>query len=184
MSVAKKVISFKLSVDSIDKAIKELEEYKQWIERKTDEFRRRVAERLRDEAQDGFNRSIVDHLIVNPNNPDAPHTPIKAEVKVDTSDSGNVTVVFTTGKDAVWVEFGAGVYFNGSAGSSPHPHGAELGLTIGDYGYGMGRRRAWGYKDENGNIVLTRGTPATMPMMKAMTTVLNEIDSIAREVFG
>ena len=92
-------------------------------------------------------------------------------------------MVIANGEDAVWVEFGAGVYHNGSVGSSPHPKGAELGMTIGSYGNGRGSRRVWGYYDEGG-LVLTRGTPAQMPMYSAAKAVCEKIDEIARRVFG
>ena len=81
------------------------------------------------------------------------------------------------------VEFGAGVYHNGSPGSSPHPHGAELGMTIGGFGKGNGKKEVWGFY-ENGELKLSRGTPARMPMALAITTVCNDIQSIAKEVFG
>ena len=83
----------------------------------------------------------------------------------------------------MWVEFGAGVYHNGSPGSSPHPHGAELGMKIGGFGKGNGKKEVWGFY-ENGELKLSRGTPARMPMALAITTVCNDIQSIAKEVFG
>lgn len=67
-----------------------------------------------------------------------------AEVQVSIDERENVSIVIAAGEDAVWVEFGAGVYHNGSAGSSPHPKGSELGFTIGGYGKGMGKRQTWG----------------------------------------
>lgn len=94
----------------------------------------------------------------------------------------HISVVIAAGEDAVWVEFGAGVYHNGSAGSSPHPKGAELGFTIGGYGKGMGKRKTWGFY-EDGELRLTHGAPAVMPMYNAMKTVCDEIASIAKEVF-
>jgi hypothetical protein len=94
----------------------------------------------------------------------------------------NLSVVIADGEDAVWVEFGAGVHHNGSAGSSPHPSGAELGFTIGGYGKGRGKRETWGYY-EDGELRLTHGTPATMPMYRAVKTVCDELTNITREVF-
>lgn len=104
-------------------------------------------------------------------------------VDVSVDNRGSVTVVIASGGDAVWVEFGAGVYHNGSPGSSPHPHGAELGMTIGGFGKGNGKKETWGFYEE-GELKLTHGTPAVMPMARAVTTVCNEISQIAREVFG
>lgn len=171
-----KKISFGLSVVEINRAIRELEQYKRDFVRKVELLRVRVAERLAQKASDGFTGAVVDDLT---------HGESKklADVKVSVGDHGDVTLVIASGEDAIWVEFGAGVYHNGSAGSSPHPKGAELGFTIGEYGKGYGKKAAWGFY-EDGELHITRGTPAKMPMYRAMESVCNEIESIAREVFG
>ena len=171
-----KVISVSLSESGIEKAIQELLAYKQEIIRKTELLRQKVAARLADEARSGFNGAIVDDLT-------GKNSPRLADVNVTVDDMDNVSVVVAEGEDAVWVEFGAGVYHNGSVGSSPHPKGAELGFTIGGYGKGNGKKEIWGFY-EDGELRLTHGTPARMPMSQAMNTIINDIVSIAREVFG
>ena len=105
-----------------------------------------------------------------------------AQVDVSIDQRDNITLVIARGEDAVWVEFGAGVHYNGSAGTSPHPKGSELGFTIGGYGNGMGKKDVWGFY-EDGKLRLTHGAPATMPMYNAVKTVCDEIAEIAREVF-
>jgi hypothetical protein len=144
---------------------------------KMDKYRKRLAEEIVKEAEIGFGTSMVDDIIKG-------GTPHKAEVSVTFTDSGDISVIVANGKDAVWCEFGSGVYHNGSVGSSPNPYGSELGLTIGSYGDGKGQQTAWGYYDENKEIVITRGTPATMPMYRACISVANKAITIAREVFG
>ena len=171
-----KVISVSLSESGIEKAIQELLAYKQEIIRKTELLRQKVAARLAAEARSGFNGAIVDDLT-------GKNSPRLADVNVSVDDRDNVSVVVAEGEDAVWVEFGAGVYHNGSVGSSPHPKGAELGFTIGGYGKGNGKKEIWGFY-EDGELRLTHGTPARMPMSQAMNTIINDIVSIAREVFG
>ena len=171
-----KKISFGLSVVEINRAMRELEQYKKDFIRKVELLRERVAERLAQKAESGFTGAIVDDLRHG-------ESARLADVKVSVENQGNVTLVIASGEDAIWVEFGAGVYHNGSAGSSPHPKGAELGLTIGDYGKGYGKKAAWGYY-EDGELHITHGTPAKMPMYRAMESVCNEIAQIAREVFG
>ena len=155
--------------------MKELADYKQEILQKTELLREKVAERLADEAKNGFSGAVVDDLTRGGQR--------FAQVDVSVDNRGSVTVVVASGEDAVWVEFGAGVYHNGSPGSSPHPHGAELGMTIGGFGKGNGKKEVWGFY-EDGELKLTRGTPARMPMALAVTTVCNDIQSIAKEVFG
>ena len=171
-----KVISVSLSESGIEKAIQELLAYKQEIIRKTELLRQKVAARLGDEARSGFNGAIVDDLT-------GKNSQRLADVNVSVDNRDNVSVVVAEGEDAVWVEFGAGVYHNGSVGSSPHPKGAELGFTIGGYGKGNGKKEIWGFY-EDGELRLTHGTPARMPMSQAMNTIINDIVSIAREVFG
>ncbi len=173
--MGKRVISFGLSVQYIDRAMKELADYKQDILKKTELLRERVAERLCVEAQSGFNGAVVDDLVRGGQK--------FAQVRVTVDNRGDMTVVIADGQDAVWIEFGAGVYHNGSPGSSPHPHGVELGMTIGGFGKGNGKKETWGYYEE-GTLKLTHGTPAVMPMARAVTTVCNEISEIAREVFA
>ena len=173
--MGKKVITFKLSEHDIDRAIKELADYKQEILKKTELLRQKVADRLADEARQGFSGAVVDDLVKGGTR--------YGQVDVSIDERGNVTVVVASGEDAVWIEFGAGVYHNGSPGSSPHPHGAELGMTIGGFGKGNGKKEVWGFYEE-GELKLTHGTPAKMPMARAVTTVCNEISQIAREVFA
>ena len=174
MSVGKKKISFKLSEQDIDRAIKELADYKREIQRKTELLRDKVAERLADEARKGFAGAVVDDLVRGGQR--------FAQVDVSVNNRGSVTVVIASGEDAVWVEFGAGVYHNGSPGSSSHPNGAELGMIIGGFGKGNGKKEVWGFY-EDGELKLTRGTPAVMPMARAVTSVCNDIQQIAKEVF-
>lgn len=175
MSVGKTKITIELSEQGIDKAIKELADFKRDFLKKVDLLREKVAERLADEAKKDFTGAVVDDLIKGGQR--------YAQVDVSVDKRGNITVVVASGEDAVWIEFGAGVYYNGSPGSSPHPNGAELGLTIGSFGKGNGKKETWGFY-EDGELRLTHGTPARMPMARAVTTVCNEISQIAKEVFG
>ena len=172
--MAKNVIKIGLNTEDIDRAIKEVEKYKQDFLRKVDIFRKRLADELADDAQLGFNGAIVDDLTNG-----SSRTP---EVTVSVTDKGSVSIVIAKGEDAIWCEFGAGVYHNGSVGSSPHPRGVELGYTIGSYGKGYGKGKAWGYY-EDGELKITRGTPAAMPMYNAMKSVIAKAVTIAREVW-
>ena len=182
MYVLNKKISFGLDEKSIVNAIAEIQKFKQDIQKKADILRDRLAEEIKQEAQMGFNSSTVDDIISG----GSPHT---AEVTVDISSSGDITVIVANGEDAVWCEFGSGVYHNGSAGTSKNPYGVKLGYTIGSYGEGKGKQRVWGfYEDEEARkekrVTLTRGTPATMPMFNAAQSVATRAINIAREVFA
>ena len=170
-----KVIKIALNTKDLNRAIREVEKYKQDLQRKINIFRQRLADELVAEAQAGFNSAMLDDLTTG-----GSRTP---EVNVYYKDRGNLTVVFADGKDAIWCEFGAGVYHNGSVGSSPHPLGVELGYTIGSYGKGYGKGKAWGYY-EDGQLYITRGTPASMPMYNAMKSVIAKAITIAKEVWN
>lgn len=175
----RKVIKFGLSTKEIRSAIDAVELYKENFQRKVDTYRKRIAEEIAVYAQVYFDSSIMDDAIDG-----SSRTP---DVEVDWSDDGTISVVVADGKDAVFCEFGAGVYHNGSVGSSPHPYGNALGFTIGSYGEGRGRQQVWGYYTDPVNktgLVLTHGTPASMPMYNAAMEVLRKSVEIAREVFG
>lgn len=176
----KTVIKCGLSVDEIDKAIKEIEKFKEDFRKKVDTYRKRIGDEVRVSAELNFGNSIVDDVISG-------GTPRKAEVNVRVDERGSISVVVADGEDAVWCEFGSGVYHNGSVGSSPNPYGNDLGFTIGSYGKGYGKGQVWGYYTDPENktgLVLTHGTPATMPMYNAAQEVLRKAVEIAREVFG
>lgn len=88
-----------------------------------------------------------------------------------------------TGPNAAFVEFGAGAHYNGPAGSSPHPLGAELGYTIGSYGQGQGANDFWYYtKDDTEH--LSHGTKALMPMWKASQKMRQNATATAKSVFS
>lgn len=179
--MGKKIISFELSEKGVNRAIRELEQYKRDFEAKCDELLKRVADRLAEEAKRGFSGAIVDDLTEKSGSPRTASVEVKAEKR------GDYYVVVADGEDAVWVEFGAGVYHNGAVGSSPNPLAGNVTgipnppIAIGTFGVN-GRKTSWGFY-EDGELKITHGTPATMPMYKAVQTVSREVLSIAREVF-
>ena len=170
-----KTLKVKISTESISKAIADVNTYKQSIVSKTELFRKRVAEELRDRIQQAFNSSIAEDYIGE--------SAKMSDIQVYITHEGNVSVIYTEDENAIWIEFGAGVYHNTSAGTSPHPKGRSYGFLIGTYGMGLGSRKIWGYSDENGHHV-THGTPATMPMYLTAVRIVHEIHSMAKEVFG
>jgi hypothetical protein len=58
-----------------------------------------------------------------------------------------------------------------------------LGFTIGGYGKGMGKREIWGFY-EDGELRLTHGAPATMPMYRAVQSVIDNLPELARQIFS
>lgn len=84
--MGRKVISFGLSTSEINRAMKELADYKQEILRKTELLREKVAERLADEAKSGFSGAIVDELILK----GGQTSPRYAQVDVSVDNRGSV----------------------------------------------------------------------------------------------
>ena len=173
-----------LSEASIKQAIKEVKAYKKEFLKKTDEVCKRIADRIQTEAQAGFNGAIVDDLTEKSGGAKKAKVKVKtAHVNVATRKQDKMYIVTANGEDAVWVEFGAGVHHNGAVGLSPNPYGNDLGFTIGGFG-SNGKKQIWGFVDSDGALKLSRGTPATMPMYKAVQSVKEDVEKIAKEVFG
>lgn len=170
----KKTIKMNLSTSSIQAAIKELEKYKQGLNDKNQIFVQRLAE---------LGIPIIDsNMAAAQGDSDPAHITF---IRLNSFGSYAKADLVVEGKDLLFIEFGAGVHYNGSAGSSPNPKGAEFGYTIGSYGKGHGTEDMWHYFDEEkGHWRTSRGTEATMPVYKASVEIIQNIRRIAREVFG
>lgn len=165
--MSKKVITVQLNSRSISAAIKEVRAYKAWVERKTQELTAKLVELGAQEAKVRFSGAQYDG-----NN--------DASVSVEPIPGGYKIVA--TGGSVFFIEFGAGVFYNGS---EPYPEPRPPGVVgIGEYGKGFGKRKAWGFYDERGELVITHGTPAAMPMLHAGRTMRQNVEKIAREVFA
>lgn len=173
-----------VQITGLNETIRHLNRYRDSLKSKAEELRRRVAELIQAKAQPLFDVAIADSEIEYIEGIGMTFDDFKtSDVSVTVNDNGEVTLVVANGDDAVFMEFGAGVYFNGPEGSSPNPWGADLGFTIGSYGHHLGSREVWGYIGADGERHLTHGTPASMPMYRATMEVVQDIANIAREVF-
>ena len=162
-----KTINVELSSDSLKKAIAEIKACKEEVKKKSNELVKRMVALGEDYA-------------------------INALEHIDTGETlgsirgyrnGNKGVI-VAGGNAIWLEFGTGVRNNGSAGSSPHPQGEELGMVIGGYGAGHGAdKNGWWYYDD-GEVKHTYGIKATQFMYKTILELQRVAPDLAREVFG
>lgn len=167
MSVAKKIIQMSLSSSSIGNAIKQLRAYRNSLDKKKEKLLKRLGDIGLREAQVRFANAIYDGA---------------RDITVTLNPTNNGYCIVADGKAAVFIEFGAGVYYNPS---EPYPNPRPAGVVgIGEYGYGRGKRKAWGYEDENGELVITHGNPAAMPMWYASEELRSNILKIAKEVLG
>lgn len=161
-----KKITVHLNKASIDRAIAELQEYKRWVQQKEKLLTERLALIGAREASVRFGSAYY-----TGNN----------DVYVDVEPTSNGWVITASGEAVCFIEFGAGVYYNGQDSyPNPRPEGV---VGIGEYGSGKGKQSTWGYYDESGELVLTHGTPAAMPMYHASREMRQSILKIAREVF-
>lgn len=163
----KTVIKCTLDKQDIDRAIKELKAYKRDFLQKEKRLLEGLAEIGIKEASVRFTTAMYDGT---------------NDVSVRLNKAKNGYVIEAKGNAVAFIEFGAGVYHNGS---EPYPNSRPEGVVgIGEYGKGMGKRRAWGYKNENDELVITRGNPAAMPMWYASEEIKNSVLRVVREVFG
>ena len=162
-----KTIELELSPEGVDKALRELTDYTATLAAKTEQF----VDRL---------RQIGLKVIEYNGNPPGDSQPGTADAIITSSGSTTKCTLFLEGKDVLFIEFGAGVHFNGSG---THPLGAEFGYTIGSYGFGQGLNDSWTYDDGSGERKLSYGTLAGMPMYKASEEMRRQLVAIARDVF-
>lgn len=158
-----KTIRVELSDESIKNAIKELRQYKQWVQAKEAELRSRLAALGADVARIQFSGAQYDGT---------------NDVSVRVDDTGSVAVIYATGKAVAFIEFGSGAKYGYG-----HPQAAELGVGPGTYPDGKGHwdnEKGWWYSHGKRSY----GNPPAMAMYQAVQTMTEEITRIAREVFS
>ena len=166
-------INIELSQKSIQSAIKQIENYRDKLIRKNREFVKRLGE---------VGIPVIDsNIAVAAGDSDKTHD---AYIKINSFGDYAQATLIVSGKDLLFIEFGAGVHYNGAVGSSPHPLGASKGYTIGSYGKGNGSKDVWYYYADTGEIVKSQGTQATMPVYKAGVEMRQQMLKIAKEVFS
>lgn len=163
-----KVIKFTLSSASIQNAIKSVEAFRDSLERKTNEMLEKLSYIGAKEASIRFTRAIYDAGVND------------STVSTETIDGGYC--IKAEGKAVAFIEFGAGVCHNSG---EPYPNPRPSGIVgIGEYGEGHGKQNTWGFTDESGQLHITHGNPAAMPMWHASEEMRKEITRLFMEVFG
>lgn len=168
-----KTIKCSLNSKSIQNAIKQLNDYKRTLVSKNELFVQRLSE---------LGIPVIDqNILLAQGDSDKSHN---TYIKINSFGSFSQAVLVCEGKDLLFIEFGAGVHYNGNAGSSPHPKGEQFGYTIGSYGKGQGQNDSWIYESETGEWARSYGTEATMPMYQASVRIMQNIRKIAKDVFA
>lgn len=88
------------------------------------------------------------------------------------------TILRLQGEQAAFVEFGAGIHYNGHPNESPHDWGVELGFTIGSWGMHQGLQDGWWH---DGHYY--HGTPAAMPLFHASVAMKQNARALAMTRF-
>lgn len=172
-----KKIDMTLSVNSINSAIEQLEQYKKELIKKNEIFVNRL-------AQYGLNVVNMKVLQSRGDSEDA-----KSKMQINSMGEVTYAELHLSGKDVLFIEFGSGIYYNQG---NEHPLAGQFGYGVGTYpGQTHAYEDFWFYtsKDGSSNIShgstnISHGTEATMPMYNSVIEMYKQIYSIAKEVFG
>lgn len=103
----------------------------------------------------------------------------------------NKVTVIAKGKATLFIEFGTGIHY-----PDDHPLASRHGMKRGEYGKKQGKKEKWVYYGEagtngtvlrtsdRGDVVRTRGNPASRSMYLASKEIRDNITKIAKEVFA
>lgn len=173
----KRVIKVELSQKGIDKAIKELNDYKKWLKDCTEKFLKALADEGAQIATAKFQRAVYDGTN-------------DVKVSVENREENTVAVV-AVGSAVLFIEFGTGVKYPDN-----HPEAGKNGFTCGGYGYHLGRlKNGWRYTGNpgsNGEVITsgehagevhTYGNPANMSMYQTVRELEEHFEEIARRCY-
>ena len=167
-------IKLNLSTDSIAKAMRDIYLYKQELKRKTSLFVQRLAD---------LGITTIDKHKYSSG--DSDFNSLRSYVWLEERGNSTKATLVLSGTDVAFIEFGAGVHYNGAGGTSPNPYGLPLGMVIGSYGQGHGLEDSWVYYDEDtARFRVSHGTEAAMPMYYADREIHNKFLAVAKEVFS
>ena len=158
----KRIVINGLSQESINNAIKEVRQYKQWVLQKEKELRVRLAAVGATVASIQFSRAIYSGT---------------NDVSVRVDNTGSVAVIYAEGEAVAFIEFGSGDRYGHG-----HPQAGEFGMGPGTYPDGKGywdNPKGWWY----GHSQHTYGNPPAMAMYQAVQAMTEQITMIAKEVF-
>lgn len=155
-----------LSESNIKEAAQELRKYAEWVSQKETELITKLAERGKNVASIKFASAVYDGT---------------NDVTVRVAPTGDGAAIYAEGAAVAFIEFGSGAkegYGHPDAGK--HGFGPST-WSLGDQGKGhWDDPNGWYY--EHGKK--THGNPPAMAMYDAAQTIVAELTTIAKEVFG
>ena len=177
MAVRKRIIECVLSPESVDSAIKELQDYKDELQDKHKQLVDRLAKIGIKVAEERYAEASAGSI--EPGKMTAPDSAVPA-LEITTEDGGLTAVIQITGRDVTFIEFGSGIHFNGHGGEPATKNAEKFGYTIGGYGTGLGLHHKWHY----GSGKVSWGTPAADATGKIELEIKNEIRKVVKEIYG
>ena len=177
MAVRKRIIECVLSPESVDSAIKELQDYKDELQDKHKQLVDRLAKIGIKVAEERYAEASAGSI--EPGKMTAPDSAVPA-LEITTEDGGLTAVIQISGHDVTFIEFGSGIHFNGHGGEPATKNAEKFGYTIGGYGTGLGLHEAWHY----GSGKISYGTPAADATGKIEEEIKNQIRKVVREIYG
>lgn len=152
-------------IKSINKALKQIEVYRQDFESKEQEFVRRLAEIGLSVARTGFQLADYDG---------------EKDVVVSMNQTGTQATIVASGQTVGFIEFGTGVRYPEWSGDdtdfTPPQHGT--------YGKGKGKNpHGWWFTANAGSSQHTYGNMPAEAMLTARDRMIEQVVRIAREVW-
>jgi len=174
-----KVIKATLSVSSIKKMKQEIDNYRKSLEQRNERFVKRLAE----------HGLIVTKIAIGMIPADYKVGGIDVDVDYDTSGLMSGATIRMSGEQAIFIEFGAGTYYNTGIGGTLHPKtksGLENEFTIGSWSLEHQQhvysKNGWYYRDSEG-LHHSMGVPTFAPLYEGFMSMQELVLEIAKEVF-
>ena len=179
--MAKKIISVNLfDSDSIQNAIKQIEQYRDDLPRKCQEICRRLSEIGEQTALVAISESpqgkaVTLRVDINPSKMGC-QAMIIGTGKTVTDDKGRVYNLL------LGIEFGSGITLN----PAENPLASDFGMGVGTFPDQVHAYdpQGWMYLGKDGKWHHSYGVKSTMPFYKSMLEIKQNVDKVVKEVFG
>lgn len=179
--MASKTIKMNLfDPDSVSKAIKRIEKYRNNLTKKCEQFCKQLAEEGVQVAKASLSEGKSEDY--------QPST--KVSYEIDTNGNLVSAKIKAEGPYILFIEFGSGIRYS----DTKNPKAAELGYGPGTYPSNAPQQNppydnwesptGWYYYGEDGKLHHTFGVRAKMPMYNASESIRKKVEAVAKEVFG
>ena len=170
-----------LTMRGISKAIGDLEKFIEKLKRLETELPEALARYGEVQAKARYDTAAYNIMLFDAQgNIDGSGSHPNIQVHAEQEEDG--WAVYADGQEVCFVEFGAGVYYNGDGGNYAgiRPPGI---VGIGEYGRGHGKNPQWGLPKEAGGGV-TRGTPASNALYFTAQDMKEKIEEEVRRILN